>query len=61
MAPVGDERSLPATIRSAIALYGFAEESETELLSLSENATYRIVDGAGRVAILRVHRTVTSL
>ncbi|HSR86627.1 MAG TPA: phosphotransferase [Streptosporangiaceae bacterium] len=43
---------------AALALYGFSPQARLSLLSLSENATYRVDDAAeGRVAVLRVHRT----
>jgi Ser/Thr protein kinase RdoA (MazF antagonist) len=56
----------PATIlrdydpyaRAALEPFGFSRGSRLSLLSLSENATYRIDDpGDGRTAVLRVHRT----
>ncbi len=44
--------------RAALEPFGFSGEARLELLSLSENATYRVDDPAdGRVAVLRVHRT----
>ncbi len=44
--------------RAALAPYGFSPQAGVSLLSLSENATYRVDDAAdGRVAVLRVHRT----
>jgi Ser/Thr protein kinase RdoA (MazF antagonist) len=44
--------------RAALAPFGFPDAARISLLSLSENATYRIDDpGAGRTAVLRVHRT----
>ncbi len=43
---------------AALAPYGFSLDARLTLLSLSENATYRVDDAAeGRVAVLRVHRT----
>lgn len=43
---------------AALAAYGFSRQARLSLLSLSENATYRVDDEAdGRVAVLRVHRT----
>jgi len=43
---------------AALARYGFSRHARLSLLSLSENATYRVDDDAdGRVAVLRVHRT----
>ncbi len=43
---------------AALAPYGFSPRARLSLLSLSENATYRVDDVAdGRVAVLRVHRT----
>jgi Ser/Thr protein kinase RdoA (MazF antagonist) len=43
---------------AALAAYGFSPAARLALLSLSENATYRVDDPAdGRVAVLRVHRT----
>jgi Ser/Thr protein kinase RdoA (MazF antagonist) len=43
---------------AALASYGFSPQARLSLLSLSENATYRVDDAAGgRVAVLRVHRT----
>jgi Ser/Thr protein kinase RdoA (MazF antagonist) len=44
--------------RAALPSYGFSPLARLSLLSLSENATYRVDDAAaGRVAVLRVHRT----
>jgi Ser/Thr protein kinase RdoA (MazF antagonist) len=43
--------------RAALQPYGFSPRASVSLLSLSENATYRIDDADGRVAVLRVHRT----
>jgi Ser/Thr protein kinase RdoA (MazF antagonist) len=44
--------------RAALRPYGFSDEARMSLLSLSENATYRIDDPRdGRTAVLRVHRT----
>ena len=44
--------------RAALAPFGFSPQAELSLLSLSENATYRVDDpDGGRVAVLRVHRT----
>jgi len=43
---------------AALTSYGFSTQACLSLLSLSENATYRVDDAAdGRVAVLRVHRT----
>ena len=43
---------------AALAPYGFSSHARLSLLSLSENATYRVDDDAdGRIAVLRVHRT----
>ena len=43
---------------AALAPFGFSPRARVSLLSLSENATYRVDDDAdGRVAVLRVHRT----
>ena len=43
---------------AALAPFGFSPQAELSLLSLSENATYRVDDpDGGRVAVLRVHRT----
>jgi Ser/Thr protein kinase RdoA (MazF antagonist) len=43
---------------AALASYGFSPQARLSLLSLSENATYRVDDAAdGRIAVLRVHRT----
>jgi len=43
---------------AALAFYGFSPQARLSLLSLSENATYRVDDPTdGRVAVLRVHRT----
>ena len=43
---------------AALASYGFSPQARLSLLSLSENATYRVDDAAdGRAAVLRVHRT----
>jgi len=44
--------------RAALRPFGFSPQARLSLLSLSENATYRIEDPAdGRIAALRVHRT----
>lgn len=44
--------------RAALGPFGFASDAAITLLSLSENATYRVDDAAaGRAAVLRVHRT----
>jgi Ser/Thr protein kinase RdoA (MazF antagonist) len=44
--------------RAALEPFGFPAGARLTLLSLSENATYRIDDPAdGRTAVLRVHRT----
>jgi Ser/Thr protein kinase RdoA (MazF antagonist) len=44
--------------RAALAPFGFSAQARLALLSLSENATYRVDDPAdGRTAVLRVHRT----
>jgi Ser/Thr protein kinase RdoA (MazF antagonist) len=44
--------------QAALAPFGFSPQARLSLLSLSENATYRIDDPAdGRIAVLRVHRT----
>ena len=44
--------------RAALAPFGLPADAHIELLSLSENATYRIDDpAAARTAVLRVHRT----
>lgn len=43
---------------AALAPFGFSGQASVSLLSLSENATYRVDDPAdGRTAVLRVHRT----
>ena len=43
---------------AALPPFGFSPQAGVSLLSLSENATYRVDDAAdGRVAVLRVHRT----
>jgi Ser/Thr protein kinase RdoA (MazF antagonist) len=43
---------------AALAPFGFTPRARLSLLSLSENATYRVDDAAtSRVAVLRVHRT----
>jgi len=43
---------------AALAPFGFSPQARVTLLSLSENATYRVDEAAaGRVAVLRVHRT----
>jgi Ser/Thr protein kinase RdoA (MazF antagonist) len=43
---------------AALEPFGFPASAHVELLSLSENATYRIDDpAASRTAVLRVHRT----
>ncbi len=60
------ESSSPETIllgydpyaRAALEPFGFSPAATVTLLSLSENATYRVDDPAdGRTAVLRVHRT----
>jgi len=44
--------------RAALRPFGFSAGAGLTLLSLSENATYRVDDPAdGRAAVLRVHRT----
>jgi Ser/Thr protein kinase RdoA (MazF antagonist) len=44
--------------RAALQPFGFSGQAQLSLLSLSENATYRIDDPRdGRTAVLRVHRT----
>lgn len=44
--------------RTALTPFGYPVDAQISLLSLSENATYRIDDPAsGRTAVLRVHRT----
>ncbi len=44
--------------RAALEPFGFPADAHIALLSLSENATYRIDDpAASRTAVLRVHRT----
>jgi Ser/Thr protein kinase RdoA (MazF antagonist) len=44
--------------RTALRPFGFSDEARLSLLSLSENATYRVDDPRdGRTAVLRVHRT----
>lgn len=43
--------------RAALPLYGFTGAAELDLLNVSENTTYLVRDGAGREAVLRVHRT----
>jgi Ser/Thr protein kinase RdoA (MazF antagonist) len=44
--------------RAALDPFGFSARARLSLLSLSENATYRIDDPRdGRTAVLRVHRT----
>jgi Ser/Thr protein kinase RdoA (MazF antagonist) len=43
---------------AALDPFGFSSQAAVSLLSLSENATYRVDDPAdGRSAVLRVHRT----
>jgi Ser/Thr protein kinase RdoA (MazF antagonist) len=43
---------------AALEPFGFSGQARVSLLSLSENATYRVDDPAdGRSAVLRVHRT----
>ena len=43
---------------AALPSYGFSPQARLSLLSLSENATYRVDEVTdGRVAVLRVHRT----
>jgi Ser/Thr protein kinase RdoA (MazF antagonist) len=44
--------------QAALAPFGFSPAATLSLLSLSENATYKVEDPPnGRVAVLRVHRT----
>ncbi|MGO8960893.1 MAG: phosphotransferase [Streptosporangiaceae bacterium] len=44
--------------RAALRPFGFSPQAALSLLSLSENATYRVDDPEdGRIAVLRVHRT----
>ncbi len=43
--------------QAALDPFGFSAQARLSLLSLSENATYRIDDRDGRFAVLRVHRT----
>ena len=44
--------------RAALQPFGFSGQARLSLLSLSENATYRVDDPRdGRIAVLRVHRT----
>ena len=44
--------------RAALEPFGFSAQARLSLLSLSENATYRVDDPEdGRTAVLRVHRT----
>jgi Ser/Thr protein kinase RdoA (MazF antagonist) len=44
--------------QAALEPFGFSGQSRLSLLSLSENATYRVDDPRdGRLAVLRVHRT----
>lgn len=44
--------------RAALAPFGFGEATSIRLLSLSENATYKLdEEETGRTAVLRVHRT----
>lgn len=44
--------------QAALTPFGFSPQASLSLLSLSENATYRVDDvNDGRVAVLRVHRT----
>jgi Ser/Thr protein kinase RdoA (MazF antagonist) len=44
--------------QAALPSFGFSGDAVLSLLSLSENATYRVDDPSdGRVAVLRVHRT----
>jgi Ser/Thr protein kinase RdoA (MazF antagonist) len=44
--------------QAALTPFGFSPQARLSLLSLSENATYRVDDvNGGRVAVLRVHRT----
>jgi Ser/Thr protein kinase RdoA (MazF antagonist) len=43
--------------QAALAPFGFSPAARLSLLSLSENATYRVDDPGGRTAVLRVHRT----
>ncbi|MDO5697487.1 MAG: phosphotransferase [Dermatophilus congolensis] len=54
-----EEQARRDDIVSAEALghYGFSDQVKHELITLSENATYRVDDpGTGRTGILRVHR-----
>lgn len=44
--------------KAALAPFGFGAGTSIKLLSLSENATYKLDEpGTGRIAVLRVHRT----
>jgi Ser/Thr protein kinase RdoA (MazF antagonist) len=44
--------------QAALGPFGFSAQARLTLLSLSENATYRVDDpGHGHTAVLRVHRT----
>lgn len=54
-----EEQSRRDDVVSAEALkhYGFSDQVRSRLITLSENATYRVDDpGTGRTGILRVHR-----
>ncbi|WOP17517.1 phosphotransferase enzyme family protein [Raineyella sp. LH-20] len=52
---VTPEREYAAFARAALPRYGFGARAHVELLSLSENGTFLISEGARRL-VLRVHR-----
>src|SRR5262249_53036781 len=56
--PDGGLRGEDPCARAALEPFGFSAHARLSLLSLSENATYRVDDpGYGAAAVLRVHRT----
>lgn len=58
MSPEAILRGYDPYARAALKPFGFAGPTSLSLLSLSENATYRVDDLTdGRTAVLRVHRT----
>ncbi len=47
----------PAAAREAAAQWGYGDDADLELLCISENATYRVVEGrAAEPAVLRLNR-----
>lgn len=57
VAHVSSDLSAEAAVASVLPSYGFDAACEVRLLSLSENATFRIEAPDGRAGILRVHRS----